>query len=135
MNLTKWASVLIATSLSLSCAHAVFAEDSNEKFAESQQTAPDNTTKNKRDKKLHKQTAENQSNSKSDVDLTAKVRRAIMSEKGMSTDGQNVKIVTVNGVITLRGPVNSEAEKELIGKLAKDSGAKAITNQLEPKKQ
>lgn len=133
MYQTKWAVMLISALLMSSA--QVQAEESNEKFAKSQHKAPNNTAKNKRDHKLAKPSAQNQGNGKSDIDLTAEVRKSIMAQKGMSIDGQNVKIITKNGVMTLRGPVNTEAEKELIDKLAKESGAKAVTNQLEPKKQ
>jgi hyperosmotically inducible protein len=125
---------VVAMALMVMPIQAGVAEESTTKFEKSQEQAPDNTSKNKRDKRLGKKTAQNQSNTKSDVALTASVRKSIMAEKGMSVDGQNVKIITQHGSITLRGPVETEAEKELIGKLAKDSGASAVTNQLEPKK-
>jgi osmotically-inducible protein OsmY len=133
MNLTKAAFLIVAMSLTFSL--PVSAEDSQTKFDHSQEKAPDNSSKNKRDKVLDKPTAQNQSNAKSDVALTREVRRAIMKEKGMSINAQNVKIITKHGVMILRGPVATEDEKELIGRLAKDSGATAITNQLEPKRQ
>jgi hyperosmotically inducible protein len=133
MHAKRWALTLI--SLSLIGGQAVLAEESAEKFANSQQQAPDNTSKNKRDKRLDKVTPENQALIKSDVTLTREVRKAIMHEKGMSIDAQNVKIITKDGVMTLRGPVNTQAEKDLIGKFAQESGAKEITNQLEPKNQ
>lgn len=133
MNLTKSTSLFLAMSLTVGLSAS--AADSQAALERSQQKAADNTSKNKRDKDLGKPTAQNQSNAKSDVELTREVRRAIMKEKGLSTNAQNVKIITKHGVMTLRGPVATAKEKDLIGKLAKDSGATSITNQLEPKEQ
>ncbi len=108
---------------------------SEQKFEESQQKAPDNTSKNTRDKKLGKPTAQNQSNQKKDVEITRELRRSIMEAKGLSVDAQNVKIITQKGKVTLRGPVESESEKKLIEDLVKSCGSVAsYTNQLEVKK-
>lgn len=57
-----------------------------------------------------------------------------MATKGLSTNAKNVKIITENGVVTLRGPVASEAEKEQIGAMVKVcAGVDKYTNQLEVK--
>jgi len=110
--------------------------ESVEKFEKSQAKAPNNTSKNKRDKTLGKPTAQDQSNTKSDTNITIALRKAILAQKGMSVDAQNVKIITENGILYLRGPVANANEKDLIGNLAKTScGARAITNQLEVKGQ
>ena len=93
----------------------------------SSQTAPDNSKQNKN----HAQTADNQSNAKSDRLMTANARKAIIADKDLSTYAHNVKIVTLNGAVTLKGPVKSEEEKQ---KVAADiSGvvsADKITNEL-----
>ena len=89
--------------------------------------APDNTANNKGDT----QTAEKQSNAKADRETTAKVRKEILGDKSLSTYGHNVKVITVNGVVTLKGPVQSEDEKEKVAALTANvvSGDK-ITNEL-----
>lgn len=91
------------------------------------QTAPDNSAQNK-DQGL---TADNQANAKADRLTTANIRKAIMADKGLSTYAHNVKIITVNGTVTLKGPVKSEEEKE---KVASDAAsvvsADKITNNL-----
>lgn len=119
--------------------NAVFAEDAakdQQKFEGSQEKAPNNTSKNTRDDKLGKVTAQNQSAKKKDLDITRELRKAIMDTKGMSIDGQNVKIITRKGVVTLRGPVSNETEKNLIGDLVKNCPSVAsFTNQLEIKGQ
>jgi osmotically-inducible protein OsmY len=54
----------------------------------------------------------------------------------MSTNAQNVKVVTQNGHVTLRGPVNTQDEKDTIGKMAADiAGQASVDNQLEVKPQ
>ncbi|HWZ51135.1 MAG TPA: BON domain-containing protein [Granulicella sp.] len=72
----------------------------------SSQTAPDNSSQNNNQAR----TAEDQSNATADRQMTAKVRRAIMADKDLSTYAHNVKIITSNGNVTLTGPVKSEEE-------------------------
>jgi hyperosmotically inducible protein len=116
---------------------AVFAEDAvkeQSSFEKSQEKAPDNTSKNKRDDKSGKPTAQNQSNRKKDVEITTELRKSIMETKGLSVNAQNVKIITRKGVVTLRGPVDSESEKNTIDDIVKNCGSVAsFTNQLEVK--
>jgi len=83
------------------------------------QNAPDNTAQNKSDKNSDRMTAEKTSNSKGDVNITRELRKSIMATKGLSVDAQNVKIITKNGVVTLRGPVETESEKATIDGLVK----------------
>jgi len=97
-----------------------------------EQPAADNTAKNKRDASGETQTSGDQSNSSEDTKITADIRRAVVAEKSLSMTAKNVKIITVNGVVTLRGPVNSAEEKATIAKLAQSAAGKAkIDNQLE----
>lgn len=74
------------------------------------QTAPDNSRQNK----SQTATADNQSNAKADRLTTAQVRKAIMADKDLSSYAHNVKIITMNGIVTLKGPVKSEEEKQKI---------------------
>jgi osmotically-inducible protein OsmY len=76
--------------------------------------APDNSNQNKG----HIETADDQANSKADRQVTAKIRKAIVSEKDLSTYAHNVKIITVNGQVTLKGPVQTEDEKQKVASLA-----------------
>jgi hyperosmotically inducible protein len=70
--------------------------------------------------------------SKADVEITRKVREAIMDKDGLSTYAQNVKIVTLGGVVVLRGPVRSQDEKTLIGRLAQSiAGSGKVRNDIE----
>jgi osmotically-inducible protein OsmY len=76
-------------------------------------TAPDNTRTNARDKG-DLATPMDQGNSPADLDTTQAIRKAVMSDDSLSSNAKNVKIITNGGVVTLRGPVNSEAEKRNI---------------------
>lgn len=94
----------------------------------------DNTANNKVDRDSATKTPVDQSNSKTDIDITASIRRAIMADKSMSVNAQNCKIITEAGVTTLRGPVESQAEKDAIEAKARAvPGVTRIDNQLEVK--
>ncbi|MDB4937351.1 MAG: hypothetical protein JWP87_4323 [Labilithrix sp.] len=70
-----------------------------------------------------------------DRDITAAVRRAVVGDKALSFTAKNVKIITVGGKVTLRGPVKSEEEKSSIEAKAKaTTGVASVDNQLEVKK-
>src|ERR1700747_268707 len=91
------------------------------------QTAPDNSNQNKD----HAQTADTQANAKSDRLTTTQIRKAIMADKSLSTYAHNVKIVTVDGAVTLKGPVQSEDEKQkVVSEAASVVGPDKITNEL-----
>jgi hyperosmotically inducible protein len=95
----------------------------------------DNTEKNERDRSGKTKTAEDQSNSPEDVKITAAIRRAVVKDDSLTMTAKNVKIITVNGQVTLRGPVNSAEEKTKIEALAKSAAGDAkVRNQLEVKK-
>ena len=81
-------------------------------------TEPDNTARNVRDRNDRNPTAFDQGNSEGDVDITARIRRGIVDNKEMSVSARNVKVITRNGQVTLRGPVNTAEEKRIIGDIA-----------------
>lgn len=86
---------------------------------------------NDRDRDGATLTPEDQGNNASDLAITQRVRQAVMDAE-LTTTEKNVKIITVNGVVTLRGPVESDASKTKIAALAKDAvGVKSVDNQLE----
>lgn len=91
----------------------------------------DNTARNVRDRDEANLTPLDQSNSAPDLALTQAIRQGITSDDAMSLQARNVKVITQNGVVTLRGPVATEQEKETIESLAKAAGATRIDNQLE----
>jgi len=103
--------------------------------AVAQNTAPDNSAKNERDRSGETQTSGDQSNTTGDVDTTAAIRRAIVKDGSLSLTAKNIKIVTAGKDVTLRGPVKTAEEKTKIQQLAVSAapGVK-IDNQLEIKK-
>ena len=120
---------LVASSALLGLCTVTMAQDSAP-------VAPNNTAVNERDRAPDSMTAGEQSNAKGDVALTRKIRRAVVKDSSLSMLAHNVKIVTANGNVTLRGPVNSEAEKVAIASKAKAiAGAGNVDNQLEVKGQ
>lgn len=76
--------------------------------------APDNTKTNQRDRNSGEPTADQQKSNKSDRELTREVRRALVKDKSLSTYAHNIKIVSQDGVVTLKGPVRSQEEKQSV---------------------
>ena len=94
----------------------------------------DNTKINDRDRH-GALTPMDQGNSGSETKITAAIRKGIMGDKTLSFVAKNVKIITVGGKVTLRGPVKSDEEKSLIEAKAKAAtGVSEVDNQLEVKK-
>ena len=107
------------------------AADPTAKQAEAQVPA-DDTGRNVRDRGDNAKTADQQSNSKDDLEITREIRRAVVEDKSLSTSAHNVKIVTVDRVVTLRGPVVSAKEKaNVAAKAAKVAGVSKVENELE----
>jgi hyperosmotically inducible periplasmic protein len=102
--------------------------------AVAQETKPDNSAKNERDRSGETKTSGDQSNSSEDTKITADIRRAIVKDHSLTMAAKNVKVITAGGIVTLRGPVKSAEEKTKIEQVAAAAanGAK-IDNQLEVK--
>jgi osmotically-inducible protein OsmY len=100
----------------------------------SQQPAPDNTKINERDKDRSQPTADQQKDNRSDQDITQQIRQSVMKDKSLSTYAHNIKIISQNGMVTLKGPVRSIDEKHTIETKAADVvGQDKVTNELEVK--
>jgi hyperosmotically inducible periplasmic protein len=82
--------------------------------AEDTATAPDNSKMNKQEN----MTADQQKENPADRKITQKIRQAIVKNKTISQYAHNVKIITVNGTVTLKGPVRTEKEKKIVEKAA-----------------
>jgi len=94
--------------------------------------APDNTKVNKRDTKSSALTPLDQGGGQSDLDITQKIRQAVVGDGSLSFTAKNVKIITRGGKVTLRGPVNTAGERTTILAAAqKVAGASNVDNQLE----
>ena len=93
--------------------------------------AADNAKSNKADPSNATATADAQTNKATDLDITKRIRQSVMADKSLSTYAHNVKIVTVNGNVTLNGVVRSEDEKNSIEMKAESvAGKQQVTNDL-----
>jgi osmotically-inducible protein OsmY len=102
----------------------------------SQPTAPDNTKVNERDRSQNEPTADQQKDNRSDRDITQQIRQSIVKDKSLSTYAHNIKIVTKDGQVTLKGPVRSEDEKKAIeAKAAEVARDGKVTSELNIKPQ
>ncbi|HEX2879392.1 MAG TPA: BON domain-containing protein [Polyangiaceae bacterium] len=94
--------------------------------------AADNTKVNERDRNADTLTPGDQGESDADRTITQRVRQAVVARDGLSVTAQNVKIITIDGVVTLRGPVKDAQERSTIAALAQGvDGVKRVDNQLE----
>jgi len=100
---------------------------------DSQQTpsAGDNTKINQRYRDKTEPTADQQKENRSDRELTRDIRRALVKDKSLSTYAHNVKIISENGQVTLKGPVRSEEEKQAVeAKAVEVAGQGKVSNQI-----
>jgi osmotically-inducible protein OsmY len=97
-----------------------------------EQYPADNSGRNVRDQDANRVTPQDQSNTETDVRITQAIRKAVVADKHLSTSAHNVKIITRKGVVTLRGPVTSAAERSTIeAKASRVAGVNHVDNQLE----
>lgn len=122
--------ILIAFALSLAVAFSAQVPVSATEKKEGT-TAPDNTKMNKEVRDNKEVTADQQKEKDTDRKMTQKIRRSVVKDKSLSTYAHNVKIITQGGMVTLKGPVRSEQEKEAIEKAAAQVAGKGkVTNEL-----
>lgn len=120
-NTVKYSPILLSLAL------AIFGCDT----AAKKPTSTDNSAINQRDKAESAKTPMDQFENQKDVDMTAKIRRQVVDTK-MSINAQNVKIMTQNGKVTLRGPVETSDERAQIEKIARNvAGDKNVDNKLD----
>jgi hyperosmotically inducible periplasmic protein len=118
------------TLLALACLSAL----SLAALAGDEKTKPDNTATNERDRSGETKTSGDQSNSSADLKTTQAIRQALMKDDELSTTAKNIKVITANDQVTLRGPVKTAQEKARIDQLAKSAaGGAKIDNQLDVK--
>ena len=114
-----------------------FAASSFVRAQDAQQPAPDNSKTNQVDRDQSSATADQQKMNPADRELTRKIRSAIMSDKSLSTYAHNVKIISREGKVTLKGPVRSDDEKAAVLNKATDiAGQQNVIDELQvaPKK-
>ena len=96
--------------------------------------APDNTARNERDRAGANSTPFDQKNGENDVRIARDIRKALLDDDQLSLNAHNAKVISSNGVVTLRGPVESSAERSTVEGIAKAvAGVTRVDNQLEVK--
>jgi hyperosmotically inducible protein len=119
--------ILASAAVALCCCTSNLNASQPASQAGTAQMAPDNSNQNKN----QNPTADNQSNAQSDRITTAKIRKAITADKTLSTYAHNVKIITLNGAVTLKGPVKSDEEKQKVASMAANVvSANQVTDEL-----
>jgi hyperosmotically inducible periplasmic protein len=94
--------------------------------------AADNSAQNERDAAGNKVTPLDQSHAESDVEMTRSIRKMLVDDDTLGTNAQNVKVITVNGKVTLRGPVATADEQARVVAIAnKAAGADRVVSELQ----
>ncbi|HET7207188.1 MAG TPA: BON domain-containing protein [Terriglobales bacterium] len=97
-------------------------------------TSADNTKLNEQDRDTSSPTADQQKENRSDRDITKQIRQSIVSDQSLSAYAHNVKVITQNGQVTLKGPVRSDEEKRTIeAKATEVAGEHKVTSELNVK--
>ena len=111
----------------------LWAQQDQTPSADQTTAAPDNTKVNQRDRSPSEATADQQKSNPSDRELARQIRRAIVKDKSLSTYAHNIKIIAQNGTVTLKGPVNTEEEKQAIAAKAAEivGSPDKVQNQIE----
>ena len=121
---------LILAFLVVGCAKSDVSK--NDQPSQTAAVAADNSGTNVRDRDDATKTSGDQAENEADRTISQNIRQAVVADDSVSTNGKNVKIITADGVVTLRGPVKSENEKTNIGAKAQQvAGVKSVDNQLE----
>ena len=104
-------------------------------YGQTNGTQPDNTKVNQRDRNAGEATADQQKANPTDQDMTKKIRQSIMADKSLSTYAHNIKIISQNGAVTLKGPVKSDDEKKAVvaKAIAVAGSADRVTDQISVK--
>ena len=101
-------------------------------MARGQEPAPDNSKTNERDRDKAAATADRQKMNPQDREMTKKIRAAIVADKSLSTYAHNIKIITQDGKVTLKGPVRSDEEKTAVmTKATGIAGDGNVTDQMD----
>jgi osmotically-inducible protein OsmY len=111
-------------------AWAAASDQTHAASADAQHVEADNSKVNQRDRAFDAVTPDQQSNNTSDLEVTKNIRQAVVAEKSLSTYFHNIKIITQNGEVTLKGPVRTEAEKMQAEKLARATNGVSRVNNL-----
>jgi len=95
-------------------------------------SALDNSAQNERDRNHATLTPMDQSNKPGDIEISKRIRSALVADDQLSTEAKNVKIITIDGAVTLRGPVKSDQEKAtILAKATQLAGNTQVHDELE----
>lgn len=131
---------VLAATVALALSIPVYAADPEptttraaaDRAAVSETKPADNSARNARDAAGNKVTPLDQSHAKSDVEMTRSIRRMLVDDDTLGMNAQNVKVITVDGKVTLRGPVATADERARIVAIAnKAAGADHVVNEIE----
>jgi hyperosmotically inducible protein len=112
--------------------HAKEAKSDGSKTTEKGDAAPDNSAVNERDRSGTTKTPIDQNEDKDSIKTTADIRKQVVAQSDFSIAAKNVKIITADGKVTLRGPVKTQSERDTIEKIARDvAGKENVDSQLE----
>lgn len=132
--LTRLLLVIFTTGSLLMMASPVQAEHDTATYLAANGSPLENTQRNVRDKDGTTLTPDDQKGDKKDIKITSKIRKALIKDKSLSVNAHNIKIITSNRVVTLRGIVENAGESVAIEKIAKKiRGVLRVHNQLEIK--
>lgn len=122
-------SAILFTAQQLSAQSTQYGATSASSMSTSTSTSTDNTSSNKLDP-THAN-ADTQKNDKEDLRLTQTIRKHVMADKSLSVYAHNVKIVAVNGTVTLNGVVRTDEERTAIETQAVSvAGKDHVVNEL-----
>lgn len=107
---------------------------SRDRMGDARDYPADNTGRNVRDRSDQVVTPGNQFENEQDLALTQNIRAIIVRDDSLSTNAKNIKIITRNGVVVLRGVVNNGDEKQALVRIAQQvQGAKHVEDQIDVK--
>jgi hyperosmotically inducible protein len=117
------------------CTQSTSEQTQQQRSTEAVQQPADNTGRNVRDQNPDTVTPIDQSNNENDLKITQEIRKAITDDTSLSFDARNIKVITRDSVVTLRGPVEDDKEKAAIAEKAqKVAGVARVDNQLDVKR-
>jgi hyperosmotically inducible periplasmic protein len=91
----------------------------------------DNSRINQQDRNSSQPTADQQSNNRSDLNITKEIRRSLVKDNSLSTYAHNVKVIAQDGKVTLKGPVRSDDEKSaVVAKAAQVVGPSNVSDEM-----
>jgi hyperosmotically inducible periplasmic protein len=129
MNHTRALSTLIVMACTVAGSAMLYGQTQTDQPAKA-----DNTKVNARDNADTSPTAEQQKENDSDREITRRIRQSVVGDESLSTSAHNVKIITRDGHVTLKGPVRSNDEKRKIeAKAVEVAGENKVTNELDIK--